>query len=143
MKVSIAESFDDTTRERFLSLVDRYVSEDVVEQVAFLFGPADGVYDPVNRTIIITSTCYPDWDFIEGTLVHELTHAEDDRKVYSVSRRKTRRCWSTTRVRMSTVLFALLLALAKRGGKSRKHTRERMRKLSLKSCSVSSKTARS
>jgi len=80
MKVFIAETFDDATRERFLALVDRYVSEDVVEQVAFLFGPSDGVYDPVDRTIIITSTCCSDWDFIEGTLVHELTHAEDDRK---------------------------------------------------------------
>jgi len=80
MKVFVAESFDDATRERFLSLVDRYVSEDVVEQVAFLFGPTDGVYDPVDRTIIITSAYDPDWDFIEGILVHELTHAEDDRR---------------------------------------------------------------
>jgi len=41
MKVSIAESFDDETRSRFLELVDRYVPEDAVEEITLLFGPSD------------------------------------------------------------------------------------------------------
>jgi len=79
MKVFVASSFDNATRKRFLALVDRYAS-DAVEQIALLFGPSDGVYDPEDRTIILTCSFDPNWDFIEGTLVHELTHAEDDRK---------------------------------------------------------------